>query len=68
MPTEATKTKAHESGAHMKSSAPVILKDLDQFAKYLAAHLKPVAHGPNGQPIYDDDEVKALNVRLAKPS
>ncbi|MCZ7648380.1 MAG: hypothetical protein M5U26_24495 [Planctomycetota bacterium] len=51
-----------------KSAKPVVLKNWDEVAAYLAKKLKPVGQGPKGQPIYDDDEVKALNIQMAKPS
>jgi len=63
MPTTEAKTGA--SGVHKK---PVVLKDWDEVSKYLAKKLKPVARGPQGQPIYDDEAVKALNIQLADPA
>lgn len=51
-----------------KPAKPVVLKNWDEVSAYLAKKLKPVGHGPKGQPIYDDDEVKALNIQMAKSS
>jgi len=65
MPTKTSAAKPSESSS---SNKPVILKDWNEMARYLAKKLKPVAHGPKGQPIYDDEEVKALNIQLAQPS
>ena len=65
MPTKTSRAKPSASGA---SSKPVVLKDWDEMAAYKAKHLKPVTYGPKGQPIYDHEQVKALNIRLADPA
>jgi hypothetical protein len=51
-----------------KADQPIVLKDWNAVSAYLAKKLKPVSWGPKGQPIYDDEEVKALNIQLADPS
>ena len=68
MPTHAPHTKAGRNGIHNRGSKPVVVKSWDAMAAYLAKKLKPVARGPKGQPIYDDEEVKALNIKLAETS
>jgi hypothetical protein len=37
-------------------------KDWDEVAALKAKHLKPVAHGPKGQPIYAYHDVAKLDV------
>ena len=38
------------------------LKTWDEVEEYMAKHLKPVGHGPKGQPIYDYKEAAKLNI------
>ena len=68
MPTHAPHPKPSENGLHRRGTKPIVVKNWDDMAAYLAKKLKPVAKGPKGQPIYDDREVRALNIRLVEPS
>jgi hypothetical protein len=40
----------------------VKLKTWDEFSAYLKEHLKPIRFGPKGQPIYNYDDVIALDI------
>ena len=42
----------------------VKLHTWDEVEAYKAKHLKLVAYGPKGQPIYNGDEVAALNIQF----
>ena len=41
---------------------PLKLKDWDEVRAYFAKHLKPVGHGPKGQPFYAHEELKKLDI------
>ena len=46
------------------ASRQVHLKTWDEVRDYFAIHLKPIAHGPKGQPIYSHIDIRKLNVQL----
>jgi len=48
----------------VKPSPPIVFITWDEAMAYFAVHLKPVAFGPKGQPIYSRKDMDALNVRL----
>lgn len=43
---------------------PIHLKTWNEAAEYFKKRLTPVEYGPNGQPIYEQAEIEALNVIL----
>jgi hypothetical protein len=49
-------------------SAPLLLKTRQEAREYLAKHLKPVGHGPKGQPLYAKKDIDSLNIILPEDS
>ena len=50
--------------SNLESKPVIAFKTWDEAMAYFAIHLKPIAVGPKGQPIYSRKEMDALNVQL----
>ena len=50
--------------SNAKSEPPMAFKTWDEAMAYFAIHLKPIAIGPKGQPIYSRKDMDALNIQL----
>lgn len=44
-------------------TGPVKLRTRQEASDYLAKHVKPVGHSPNGRPIYNYDDLKRLDIQ-----
>ena len=62
MSTITEKRGARVSAKKLDTVPPLRLKTRAQARAYLEKHLTPIDFGPKGQPIYDLEQMQALNV------